>query len=180
MKKIILSLIIILGITNKTFCQETKFEFTKEGFTDFIVTECDNKNQSELYKKTIEWIKLTYKNPEEVIKTQIENNLIRIEGSSDNLVCFNILGNKSCNPARYLIEISFKDDKYKFDVVNNIEYLHSTGWFDIRLDKTNLYYNKKGIRKNYKYFPEIADYFNNLNSGLKNHILGIKNKKDDW
>ncbi len=179
MKKIILSIIILIGITNNAIGQEIKFEFVKEGFTDFIVTKCDNKNQSELYKKTIEWIKLTYKNPEEVIQTKIENNLIRIEGSSDNLVCFNIFSNKSCNPARYLVEISFKNNKYKFDVIN-LEYLHSTGWFNLGLDKTNLFYNKKGIRKVYKYFPEIADYFNSLNNELKNHILGLKNKKDDW
>jgi hypothetical protein len=180
MKKIILVLS-MLTFSISIFSQETEFKFQKDGFTDFIVTNCDGKTQSELFKKTLDWVLLTYKNPKEVIKAQIENEYIRIEGSSSNLVCFNAMG-KSCDLARYTIEISFKDGKYKFDVIKNIEYLYQSGWVEIRLDKTELYYNNKGeIRNNYKYFPEIAEYFNNLNRELKDFIMkGNQPNNKDW
>ena len=65
---------------------QTEFKFDKDGFTDFIVGECEGKSQSELYKKAIEWISINYKNPKEVIKATIENDYIRIEGSEKCLV----------------------------------------------------------------------------------------------
>jgi len=182
MKKFFLVLVVALMSVTMS-AQETEFSFNKEGFTDYIVTECEGKTQAELYKKTLDWISITYKNPKEVIKAKIENDYIRIEGSSTDLVCFNILGKKSCNRSRYTIEIFFKDSKYKFDIINNIEYLHEGGWAEVSLDKTNLYYNKKNeIRNNYKYFPEIATYFNILNKGLNNFVIGneIPSKKSDW
>ena len=179
MKKILLVLLLINGIVN---AQETEFKFTKDGFTDFVVISIEGKTASELFKKTLDWVSVTYKNPKEVIKAQIENDYIRIEGSSKDLVCFNAMG-KSCNTAKYTIEISFKDGKYKFDIIKNIEYLYEAGWAEIRLDKTEIYYSKKGeIRSTYKYFPEIADYFNNLNKDLESFLKSetIPSKKSDW
>ena len=113
MKKIVLALLI--GFCG--FAQETEFKFSKEGFTDFVVTEVPGKTQSELYKKAIDWVAVTYKNPKEVIKAQIENDYIRITGVSDNLLLFNAMGKKYYS-ADYTIEISFKDGKYKFEVLN--------------------------------------------------------------
>ena len=94
MKKIIYFLLATISISNLSFGQETEFKFTKEGFTDFVVTQCEGKTQAELYKKALDWVSVTYKNPKEVIKAQIENDYIRIEGSSNSLVCLNILGKK--------------------------------------------------------------------------------------
>ena len=183
MKQIVYLLLATISILNFSFSQETEFKFDKEVFTDFVVTQCEGKTQAELYKKALNWVSVTYKNPKEVIKAQIENDYIRIEGASKDLVCFNILGNKSCNTSKYTIEISFKDGKYKFDLLGNIQYLYEGGWAEVRLDKTNLYYNKKGeIRSNYKYFPEIANYLNSLNIELKDFLLSdqIPSKKSDW
>jgi len=183
MKKIISFLITIIIISTKSFGQEKEFVFTKEAFTDFVVTECEGKTQAELYKKALDWVYITYKNPKEVIKAHILNEYIRIEGASTDLVCFNILGNKSCNTSKYIIEISFKDGKYKFDILGNVQYLYEGGWAEVRLDKTNLYYNNKGdIKSNYKYFPEIANYFNNLNLVLKDFLMSdkIPSEKNHW
>lgn len=181
MKKTIFFLIVT--ISSFSFSQETEFKFDKENFTDYIVTQCEGKSQAELYKKALDWVSVTYKNPKEVVKAQIENDYIRIEGASKDLVCFNILGSKSCNTSKYTIEISFKDGRYKFDILGNIQYLYEDGWAEISLDKTSVYYNKKGeIRSNYKYFPEIATYFNNLNLELKEFLISdkIPSKKSDW
>ena len=102
MKKYILLFFLFSTIIG--FAQETEFKFSKKGFTDFVVVECENKTQSELYKKTLDWVAVNYNTPSDVIKGQIENDYIRIEGFSKDLVA---------NGTRYQIEISFKDGKYK-------------------------------------------------------------------
>ncbi|WP_292889154.1 hypothetical protein [Nonlabens sp.] len=43
--------------------------------------------QNELLTKTINWIKETYNNPDEVIKKSIDNEKVRFKGFKDNLVC---------------------------------------------------------------------------------------------
>jgi hypothetical protein len=100
-----------------SFGQDSLFTLNQDGLTDYIVTNCDGKSQNDLYKKTLDWILVTYNTPSSVIKAQIENNYIRIEGSAGNLVRFGGLG-ASSYLTRYQIEISFKDGKYKFDLLN--------------------------------------------------------------
>lgn len=180
MKKIILLLAMFFSLLG--FSQETEFKFTKDGFTDFVIIPVENKNQSELYKKAIDWVAVTFKNPKEVIKVQIENDYIRIEGFSKELLCFNSMG-KAFYDANYLIEISFKDGKYKFDVLS-ITLLNTKSDPNVQLTNMNEYYKENGaIKGTYKYFPEIIPtYFNKLNTELKEFLLSdnIPSKKNDW
>ena len=180
MKKIILLASLLNGIFS--FCQEKEFTFTKDGITDFVVTSVDNKTQSELFKKTLDWIAVTFKNPKEVLKAQIENDFIRTEGYSKELLCFNTMG-KTFYDANYLVEISFKDGKYKFDLLS-ITMLNTKSEPNIELNKMNEYYKENGnIRGTYKYFPEIIPvYFNNLNISLNDFLTNdkIPSKKNDW
>lgn len=185
MKKIIVAL--LFGFFG--FAQGTEFKLSKEGFTDYVVTEIPGKTQSDLYKKVMDWVSVTYKNPKEVIKAQIENDYIRIQGASSVLVVFNILGSKTYYDSRYQIEISLKDGKYKFDVIE-IEFYTTPskygvgGWSALTLTPGDYLYNKKGeIRSNYKYFPElIPTYFNQLNKELESFLKSdsIPSKKSDW
>lgn len=186
MKKLLYAIVMVTGIT---FGQETEFKLTKDGFTDYVVTECKDKTAAEMYKKTLDWISVTYKNPKEVIKAQIENDYVRIEGASSSLICLNILGMKNCFDTKYQIEISFKEGKYKFDVIELQYYVAPGqytrgGWFPENFEKIDEYYNKKGeIKGRYKYYPEtIPLYFNVTNTKLKEFILSesIPSKKSDW
>ena len=60
MKKILFVLLILMSFYSNA--QETEFTFTAEkGMTDFIVTPVEGKTAPEIYKKVIEWIKVTYK-----------------------------------------------------------------------------------------------------------------------
>lgn len=43
--------------------QEKEFILSEKGITDFVVTNVEGKDKNLIYKKTIEWIKLNYKNP---------------------------------------------------------------------------------------------------------------------
>lgn len=189
MKKILLTFLFVNIFMNNSYSQEKEFIFSKERLTDFVVTDCEGKSQSELFRKTLDWVAITYKTPKEVIKAQIENEYIRIEGSSDDMFCFKALGQLNCQEAIYQIEISFKDNKYKFDIIELKRYIVPSqyvtgGWRDFDLNSNEEYYNKKGeIRNTYKISAEnIPNYFNNLNNSLKKFILNenIPSKSNDW
>ena len=104
----------------------SNFTITKaEGLRPFIIVKTENKTKEELYKKTIEWINKNYNKPSEVIKAQVENDYIRFQGVSKDKYCWTNMMS-FCNDIRYEIEISFKDGKYKFEVLN-LEHYHVTG-----------------------------------------------------
>lgn len=184
MKKIITIFTLLYSFLS--FGQEKEFTFTKSGLSDFVVTESEGKTQIELYKKCTDWVSLTYKNPKEVIKAKIENEYIRIEGFSNDIVCYNYMG-KRCSDTKYEIEISFKDGRYKFDVLSISELNNmskSISWTNFEINNPVAIYDKKGeIKKSYKYIPEMVPaYFNNLNLELKNFLKSdsIPSKKSDW
>lgn len=188
MRKVILGALLLLSTLS--FSQETEFKFSKEGFTDYVVTKVDStKTQSELYKKSLEWVQVTYNNPKEVIKAQIENDYIRIEGVSKNAICMKALGMNTCSSARYQIEITFKDGKYKFDVISVEQYVSpskysSGGWYTIPIDNTKYAYKDNGeIRNTYKQYPEnLENLFNSLNLSLKDFLLSknVQSKSKEW
>lgn len=167
MKKI--TLLLLFGTIS--FFAQDKFSYGVDGLTDYVVVKVDSLNQKKLFDKTINWIKETYKNPKEVIKTTFEFNKIRIEGLEKGGICMHVSGARSCGDVIYQIEISFKDGKYKFNPI-------SLG--KISLTDGAYLYNKKGkVRKIFKYYSEdISKIFNSLNLSLKKSLIQISN--DDW
>lgn len=187
MKNVFLLLIFFCCYSN---AQETEFKFTKEGLTDYVVGIVEGKTAQELYKKTIDWINVTYKNPKEVIKAQIENDYIRLEGAKSNMLCIKTLGLLNCYNVRYQIEISLKDGKYKFDIIKLEQYIPpsqysvTSGWSEIGIINTSVYYKENGDLKSlFKLYPAaIETEFNSLNTSLKDFLKSdtIPSKKSDW
>lgn len=189
MKKILL--LVLLTFSTLSFGQETEFKFTKNGFTDFVVTSVEGKTQQELYKRTLDWIQVTYKNPKEVLLAQIENDYIRFEGIQRNSLCTKSLGMNICSNIRYQIEVSFKDGKYKFDVIKLETYTEpskytSGGWYEFPINSNdyNAYYKTNGeIKPMFKSYPEsLEKTFNDLNKNLELFIKSetLNTKKSDW
>jgi hypothetical protein len=192
MKKILFLLLITSGFMS---AQETEFTFNNErGMTDYIVTPIEGKTAQEIYKKVIDWIKITYKNPDKVILSTIENEYIRFEGSSEVLYSLNmgILG-VQYQDTKYQIEVSIKDDKYKFDIIGMENYIPASqnskgGWnangiFNGNLPKENLamFYKKDGSLKNmWKNLPKVPSYFNELNKSLVESINSTVKKNETW
>ena len=176
--------------------QETEFTFdNSKGMTDFIVVNIESKSATEIYKKVIEWIKVTYKNPDKVILSTIENEYVRFEGSSSAVYPVNVpLMGKSYQDTKYQIEISIKDGKYKFDLIGMENYISPSqysrgGWtpntfFDKNVDKEYLdkfIYKKDGtLRSYYKYINDVPVYFNDLNKSLVESITATVKKNDSW
>ena len=184
MKKIILGLLACFNLA--IYGQESEFKFTKEGLTDFVVTPVNGKTQSELYKKALNWVSYSFKEPGEVIKANIENEYIRIEGFSKELICYSYMG-KRCGDTKYEIEISFKDGKYKFDLMSISEFNNQSKsilWSNFEINNTAAYFDKKGeVKGSYKFIVKtVPEYFNNLNLNLKDFLIsdGSLSKKNDW
>jgi hypothetical protein len=187
MKKTVL--VLLMSVCFYTNAQETEFKFTKEGFTDYVVIPIEGKTAQELYKKTLDWVSLTYKNPKEVIKAQIENDYIRIQGIKSNMLCVKSLGISTCFDVRYEIEISLKDGKYKFDVTRIEQYsppsqYSSGGWVEFQLTNFAPYFKESGeVRQMFKQYPEaFQSTFNDLNKDLETLLKSntIPSKKGDW
>jgi hypothetical protein len=149
-----------------------KFEFNETGLNDFVVVSIENKTKEEIFSKTMNWVKETYKNPDLVLKMQIPNEILRIDAVASNLASVNNGKTKFNLP--YSIEISFKDNKYKFEilslVVENVKDLKTIP-------------NFKTDKKMIKYWgttpTDIEIYFNDLNDNLKKYISN-QSKKEEW
>lgn len=163
-----------------------KFELTPQGFTDFVVTEMPGKSKVELFKSTTDWIQVAFKTAD-AIKSTVEGDKLTFEGKGKIVSMDGAM--KLTYDSRFLVEVTFKDGRYKFDLVK-LEYLtertqHGAGgWREVQLTDVTNYYTKQGtLRPVNKYFPEIADYFNRINDELKQFISSgakVQTKSSDW
>lgn len=169
MKKVFILLLVTfsnisIGQTSEKTKGE-KFEFTEKGLNDFVITNIEGKTKAEIYSKTINWVKETYKNPDMVLKMQLVNEKIRIDAIANGLASIN--NDKTKFNINYIIEIEFKDYKYKFEVVSLIVQ-------NVRDLKT--IENFKTDKKIIKYWGNtpinIENYFNKLNLSLNEYISG--------
>ena len=176
------------------------FKFSEGGFTDYVAIDIDSLSKENLYIQVKNWVLETYNTPSEVIKSEIKNKKIRIEGSQSNgLSIKGMLGEPYYYNIRYSIEISVRDGKYKFDPISLKYYVPyskyvSAKWVDLSIfNKESLspYYYQEGKKKGriqsiFSSFPSsIENHFDNLNISLFNYIN--KNKEsseeksaDDW
>lgn len=166
---------------------QEKFTYNESGLTpEYIVAEANGKTQKEIYTKSLNWVKETYKNPEEVIKTTIENEKIRFEGVEMDLMCRSALGSRTCYNTTYTIEIEFREGKYKFTPLSISYRIPSTQYTQAMTENIDFstganYYNKKGKLKNLtKSVPEsIEILLNGLNASLNEYILK-DNSSEKW
>lgn len=184
MKKLLL-IFLALIITYPIFSQE--FKFDQNGLTpNYQVVEIDSMSQKELFDKAINWIKENYVNPDEVIKTTIDDEKVRFTGAKENYLCSRILGIASCLDTRYTIELAFKDGKYKLEPMDLEAYnpgnqYMSPGWYPVLIgSNAEQYYRKDKIRKAFRDYPEeIESLFNDLNKSLKLYLTQEQSVKEE-
>lgn len=169
-----ISILLIILCSFQSFGQldnPEKFEYFENGINDYVVTKVEGKLINDIYDNTINWVKETYKNPDKVLSMKIENEKVRVIGSASDLLS---VRNMSFS-LDYIIDISIKDGKYKFDLISLETSDSGADYKKIPNFKTD-----KKMVKNFGESPQkIESYFNELNESLKNYILG-KSKKDDW
>jgi hypothetical protein len=192
MNKLLITLIFIgfaFSVKSQTINENTanNFTYNQEGLLPkFVVVNVDSMTQAELFEKTINWIKETYKNPDEVIKTTIANQKVRFEGYASKLICINSLGSAVCYGGTYTIEVELKDGKYRFIPVSMSYTAPSpTGGvrdYIIPFDSGENWYNKGEIRKMWKTIPsDVESLLNGLNDSLFKYVSSqTEMSKDDW
>lgn len=189
MRKLLLVVALAIGFISNA--QDREFKFDKLGLTDYIITDVPNKTKSEIYQKVINWIKTTYKNPESVIVSEIKDEYVKINGATSGLTTWRIMGLPYNTENKYSVEISVKDGKYKFNVIEVQYYSEPTkyssgGWenYQITEDINNNLYKKSGeVKGSHKIADKaIPEYFNQLNKSLLDYINSneVTNSKKDW
>ncbi len=169
--------IIAFSVIGQINCQ-VKFKYSPSGMDpNYIVVNVDSLSQSELYKKSNNWIKNYYQNPDEVIDTKSENDFVRFTGIKQS--AFKI--GKLYIDVKYTIKVSFRDGKYKFEPIM-AEYQpvseYRTGWLAFDLENGSDYFkNGKPIEKFKAYTTEITKIFDELNVSMHS---SINSKDDDW
>lgn len=193
-----LLLITLLGLSLSIRGQETGFSFDNaKGMTDFIVIPIEGKSARELYKKSLDWIKVTYSEPSKAILSTIENEYIRFSALGD-YICYDEsypkIVNWDCFKVKYEIEISFKDGKYKFDILSLQQFETPSqyitgGWKNVPVFTTGIteeelskiLFKKDGtLKKQYIGISKSADYFNSLNGSLLKYITSSNKSQNDW
>ncbi|SFO05613.1 protein of unknown function [Paenimyroides ummariense] len=185
MKQTLLFLLLVSGV-NISFAQ---IAFSGKEFQNTIITSCENKTAEEMYQKALNWISYTFNSPNDVLMAKIENEYIRFEGAKEHLVCWETIGT-ICNNGKFTVELSFKDGRYKFELIKLQQYIPYTGygphgWDDVNFEyvTANMYKNNGKLRPKYQHFiSDMPEYFNNLNKQLQQFIQNenIPSKREDW
>lgn len=171
MKKLFLLLVLV---SFSGFAQE-KITITPTGVAP-VVIEMEGKTAAELFKKTKEWINTYYKNPKEVLKAEIENEMIRVDGYAIGGYKTKGLGMTTDYDYDYTLEIQFKDNKVRY---NYIVGKFWAGRARCTYDFTDFFKDDGSVRKVHQYsFETLNETINENYFSLYNYLLG--KSKTDW
>jgi hypothetical protein len=175
MKKIILLLLITVFANAQDI---PKLKLKPEGVEPLVFTT-EGIKASELYMRSLNWIQETYKNPDFVLKAKIENEKIRFEGLAKDAWWYKLMGMKMIYDMKYVVEISFKDGKYKIDYYVGDFYLSSGK--GVAIDYQDFFKKTGEPRSVYgEAIPTLEDTINNLSLSFYNYVTGVTKKQNDW
>ena len=181
-------LLLLLVLTSYSFSQ--KLEVTPNGLRDqnnlnnsFVVILDSAKKSNELYQNAINYIKINYKNPNEVIKTTIENSYLKFETFSSSFITYSNSGAKIPINAKFTTELKFQDGKIRFEIIDLDMRGESNSAYQVLfsggLMSGYIIYKNNGTLFKEEAKVDIEKYFNTF---LMNFINGIKtpNKNEGW
>jgi hypothetical protein len=169
-------LLLISAFTSmECFSQETsKFELTKDGVIP-IVINLDSISANTIYTKSKKWILESYKNPKEVLKADIENESLRINGFKSNAWFYKSLGAKQEYDMEYSFQIEIKESKIR------LTFTPGQFWADnqkVLYNYTTFFKGTGEVKGAYKDAkPSLEVTMNDLANSLVEYIKG---KKSDW
>jgi len=174
MKKLLLTLSLAF-LTIISYSQIPQFTLSEEKQTfpnQFVTIDTDGLTIENSYKRIIDWINITYDDPSQVIKAQLEDKYIRIQSMSKDLYSPFLL--------RYLIEFRFEEKNVIIDVVELEIGVHSTQsatimWSDVSFKNKKMYKKNGKPKKAYaKKARKNMNYFNKLVLSIDTHIKEVK------
>lgn len=171
-KLILLAFVLVSG-----FASAQTFTFNPDGSSEYVVYNVEKATAKELYTKALNWISVTYQNPEVVTKAKVENEMIRIE-ALQRKVFTRIFTSGSIGDydAYYILEIEFKDGKFR------IKYTHT----QTTIDSSKVFFpfedviNNKTDTNGNRYDNCKAQYEANVQALMNSFYDYITKPKDKW
>ena len=118
----------------------------------------------------LSWVKKNYKNSNDVITNQVNNESITITDIKPNYI--NI--KKDYYYVKYSVKVSFQDGQYTLEpqqVFTKLNSKYDMGWknFDLK-DGASFFKRGKAIKSTRAYVEKIPNLFNELNTKLNKEL----------
>lgn len=84
----------------------------------YVIIPVEGKTANELYSSALKYIHTTYKNPESVIKGNIENEFLSFSTHQSGFMIIKVSFLKVAYSIDYTCALSFKDGKVKFEIAS--------------------------------------------------------------
>ncbi len=165
---------------------------TKDGFRDeqdstksFVVVDIPDVDAATLYARMIEYINVNYKNPDEVLKGNVENKYVKFATFKPDFVEVSNVGKMLPTKVNYTTSLNFKDGKVKYEIVA-FDCKLQNGDYAVNLIKKGFFgyglFSKTGEIKQKEMVPAINAYFaaeiDKISSYLKTG--GANEDGEDW
>lgn len=189
LKLIPFAIIVALLLMVVKECTSQSFVVTPDGLRDsantinsFIVIEAPGLTAEQLYNNTIKMINKMYKNPNEVITGNLENEMIKFQTFQGAMFKYPNGYLKVWIDAKFVTEITFKDGKAKFEIVDLDMYNSNDRKYHVLFSGAALsgyiVYNNKGKLVKESAKEDIENYFNSFVASMVPKLKG--DTKDDW
>lgn len=155
-----------------------KFKLTTKG-VEPIVIDLDTLTTPVIYSQTMNWIKHHYKESENVLKTHVQDELIRIEGYQENAWHYKATGKKYYFDAAYALQIEIKDNRVR------LKYEPGQFWSTKPKSRTTYTYTTF-FKPNGDPTPMYAEGKKEFEASMNNLVLSwlkflrSEKPKDDW
>ncbi len=143
-----------------------------------IVVKVEGKSASDLYNAAQIWVQKYYKNPGEVLKSDIPNKSIRIEGYN-GAMCMMKSMMRIIFGSTYTIELGFKDGRYRL-IFYPGEISNSSS---VKSYPLSMYLKKDGtIQPGYKFMFQTYEFnANKISADIYKYLTGeVQEQEDDW
>ena len=177
MKKIILILLVLCSLTGNAQDSIPKFQVTPDGIAP-IVLQLNSMAVSDIYKKTLNYVQEYYKNPKEVLKADIPNELVRINGFKKEAWAQKLpMTPIFYYDMDYTLEIEMKENKVRLSLTPNQFWAGDIkGNFTVK----DFFLDTKAAKKFAEQAkPGLENAINEISQGYYNYLKGLV-KKDNW
>ena len=182
-------LILIILIPFYTLSYGQNFVVTPNGLRDekdiektFVVIQADSMTAKQLFDNAMRYIKVSYNNPDYVIKSKIEGDYLKFI-TRGNSLC--VLGREIID-CTYTTVLNFKDGKVKYEIADfemfttdryrssklSVHFIKSTWLLGI--------YNKEGVLKEDLAKRSIENYFNTEMKSVITFLKGKAKLENNW
>ncbi|MBT2620360.1 DUF4468 domain-containing protein [Chryseobacterium sp. ISL-6] len=183
MKKI--TLLLLLMFANFSFGQ--KITVTPTGLKDsgnieksFVIIHAEGKTAKQLYDESLKYINKNYKSADDVIKGKTDGEYLKFVTFAPSFITIKNGFAKAPFTAKYTTELSFKDNKVKYEIIELEMYNEANYKLNFTGSEISFFiFNKKGELKKEDAKNSIEEYFNANILSLSNFLQG-KTVEDKW